>query len=374
MTLVGALGHDARAVVDPRGGVQLRGEGWSLDWWIGADDRWRMPREEVSVRQSRVEGMPVARTATRVPGGDAVERVYGTGDGSIVVEVENDSPAPFVVGLVIVGARSVEVDRSTAVVDGAPALRTPRPPARWAVGRSSAVWEAVVGGMASEGPLPAAHDPKGEITAALLHPVAHRTTLRAVLGAESADVLPTSDAVARGWAAQLHRGMRVDLPDPRVNEAVDGARAQLVLAAGTRSDPELMAALEDWGLDDEAELAWHRLAGRDRRRARKRRRVADAWPVPNDDEAHFLLGVRDLLARELDDGVEILRAVPGSWRGGNVDVRDVPLRAGSLSYSVRWHGPRPALLWDGPAGITLRAPGLDPTWSTEEPSGEALLA
>jgi hypothetical protein len=31
-------------------------------------------------------------------------------------------------------------------------------------------------------------------------------------------------------------------------------------------------------------------------------------------------------------------------------------------------------LWDAPPGVTLRAPGLDPGWSTSEPAGEALLA
>jgi hypothetical protein len=44
-----------------------------------------------------------------------------------------------------------------------------------------------------------------------------------------------------------------------------------------------------------------------------------------------------------------------------------------VSFAVRWHGPRPALLWTAPAGATLRAPGLDPEWSTSDPSGEQLL-
>jgi hypothetical protein len=41
---------------------------------------------------------------------------------------------------------------------------------------------------------------------------------------------------------------------------------------------------------------------------------------------------------------------------------------------VRWHGARPALLWDAPVGVELRTPVLDPSWSTREPAGETLLA
>jgi hypothetical protein len=55
-------------------------------------------------------------------------------------------------------------------------------------------------------------------------------------------------------------------------------------------------------------------------------------------------------------------------------VSDVPLRQGMLSFAVRWHGARPALLWDAPAGTELRAPALDPAWSAHERAGETLLA
>jgi hypothetical protein len=51
-----------------------------------------------------------------------------------------------------------------------------------------------------------------------------------------------------------------------------------------------------------------------------------------------------------------------------------------LSYAVRWHGERPALLWElvGRHGaatpVRLTAPGLDRSWSTTAPKGEALLS
>ena len=78
---------------------------------------------------------------------------------------------------------------------------------------------------------------------------------------------------------------------------------------------------------------------------------------------------------ERDDGVVTICAeLPDAWRGRELDVHDAPTRRGSVSYAVRWHGRRPALLWDVPAGVELRAPGLDPEWSTTEARGEALLA
>ena len=50
-----------RARVDARGGSTVVGESWSLDWWIGADDRWRVPAREPAVRQRTIEGSAGAR-------------------------------------------------------------------------------------------------------------------------------------------------------------------------------------------------------------------------------------------------------------------------------------------------------------------------
>ena len=112
--------------------------------------------------------------------------------------------------------------------------------------------------------------------------------------------------------------------------------------------------------------------------------VAGSW---GDDDpevaARFVIAARSLL---VDDGGNDLILLPGfapSWRGGNVEVHEIPTTRGVLSYAVRWHGPRPALLWElapytprsGPAvQVVLRCPALDPEWSTTEPGGETLLA
>ena len=70
-TLVGNLASPWAAIVDQRGLVTPWAGGWSLDWWIGAEDRWHLPSREVAVRQSLAAGMPVVETALRIPGGDA---------------------------------------------------------------------------------------------------------------------------------------------------------------------------------------------------------------------------------------------------------------------------------------------------------------
>jgi hypothetical protein len=95
--------------------------------------------------------------------------------------------------------------------------------------------------------------------------------------------------------------------------------------------------------------------------------------------AAFLLFVRDLLVREAPDGLVLSSLVPGSWLGQGWEVHDAPTAHGNLSYAVRWHGDRPALLWDleaheGVGPVRLTIPGLDPGWSTTERRGEALLA
>src|ERR1044072_7153731 len=45
-------------------------DGPSLDWWIGADDRWHLPSRDVAVRQGLHEGMPIVETTMRIPSGD----------------------------------------------------------------------------------------------------------------------------------------------------------------------------------------------------------------------------------------------------------------------------------------------------------------
>ena len=54
--------------------------------------------------------------------------------------------------------------------------------------------------------------------------------------------------------------------------------------------------------------------------------------VPADDGASF--------------GVDLLSGFEPGWRGQNIEVRNVAVPGGRLSYAVRWHGQRVAILWD----------------------------
>jgi hypothetical protein len=369
--IVGALGTEGRAVVDARGAIRIVGEPWTLDWWIGADDRWRVPAREPAVRHAAVEGTPVAETRMRVPSGDAVQRVYGIGGVGdvVVVEVENASPAACVVTLVVRGATSLAMDGTRVLVDGRVALVLPFAPPRWDV--TDLALEPEQCG-AETGPVPARTFAEGALVAALLFPLSHRNRLRVglVCGEEIPTIdlaqVPAADAAARGWHHHLGHATRVIGPGERVAE-IDLARSQVLL----EPDPgaATTAALEDWGFDERAEWAWNGLSGRDRRRARKR---VDLMDDPG--AAGLLLRARDGWVRDVASGIEILHAPPEP--GVDIEIRDAPTRHGTISFALRWHGEHPALLWEvsePTSSFELRAPGVVDGWSTRDPVGETLL-
>jgi hypothetical protein len=226
-------------------------------------------------------------------------------------------------------------------------------------------------------------DRGARLEGAFLYPVAHRTTARFVvpLGTPAPELpasVPGAEAVARGWRAQLDRGMQAALPEQAMQAATDRARAQLLLAGQEWSvRPSVVSALEDWGFDDEARAAWTRLGLFGRRRASRREPAPSSWDqvraLVGADEARFLGALRRVLVEDRDDGITLLSSWPTAWEGLALDVRDAPTPHGPVSFAVRWHGDRPALIWDAPEGVALRAPGLDAAWTTLEPRGEALL-
>ena len=89
--------------------------------------------------------------------------------------------------------------------------------------------------------------------------------------------------------------------------------------------------------------------------------------------------VRSFLRLLVDDSSDELRfalAWPNEWLGQGVEVHGVPSRHGAVSWAVRWHGERPALLWevDGDSqDLIIRAPGLDDSFVGNGCAGEALL-
>jgi hypothetical protein len=280
---VGVLGGSRTASVDERGTVASDRALWSLEWWIGADDRWHLAPRETAVRQTLVDGMPVVRTAMRVPGGDAMHEVFGATPDAIVVDVENASPAPFVAAFIVRGASVVALDDATVLVDGVPALTAMRPPSRWASASDGSLADQVTNGDATDDSMPTLRDRGARLDVAFLYPVAHRTRLRLGMALARHDApgltaldltgVPAPDDVARGWRAQLDRGMRVNLPDPVLQASVDTDRAQLLLAGQAwRGDADLVAARQGWGLDHESVARWHPFGHLARRRGPPARR------------------------------------------------------------------------------------------------------
>src|SRR5438445_7793896 len=205
-TMVGNVGSQREAIVDPRGLVTPWYDGWSLDWWVGADDRWHLPSRESGVRQRLLGNAPVVETVMRVPGGEVAQRVYaavpgagadgGSGAGGspselVVVELENRSPVPVVVALAVrpynpEGLAVVErigLHQRTVTVDGRPALLLPRPPARTAAStfRSGDSVNAVVTGGAGQDFPEQLRCDVGLAQAAFLFPLPHRATLRVAM-------------------------------------------------------------------------------------------------------------------------------------------------------------------------------------------------
>jgi hypothetical protein len=384
----GVTGHPWRASVSPCGDI----EPWDsaqapVRWYVAADDRWHVPADETAVRQVRIDGTPVTETRLRIPDGDAVQRVWTVADhgGLTIIEVENDSARP--IALAFTG-----------------------------------------GGLLTERP-PSAVPVKGlELDAtAIVVPVGHRSSVRVaaphrrrVSGPFPARVSDFA-AVVSGWLTVCERASRLGLPDQQLVEAVAAARCDLLLdgpvdpadSLGFLADvaqivrlgddagawlPEVIGPLERLGRQrgpqvDEALGAIERLAvtaGDERaandiaalvaRRSRDgltmdapRVGLAERLAVDTLSRGSFV----DAVERSLVAAGDVLPGgVPTTWLGANFEVHGLPTSARStVSFALRWHGERPALLWEqtGPP-VTLTASAIDAAWRSDAPSGEVLLA
>jgi hypothetical protein len=89
--------------------------------------------------------------------------------------------------------------------------------------------------------------------------------------------------------------------------------------------------------------------------------------------AATLRAARAVLLDDRGPNVDILPGFRADWLGVPVTVEDAPTRHGPVSFALRWHGTRPALLWDAPARCTLRLPVLAPQMELAAGAGETLL-
>lgn len=376
MITTGVTGSRWRASISGWGGL-TPWDGDPVAWYVAADDRWHVPATEHAVRQRRIDGTPVTETRIRVPNGDVVQRIYSVVDagGITVIEVENESTLPV----------AVAFDRR--------GLLTERP-----------IAQVPIEGIE----LPAS---------AFVLPLGHRSTLRVGVphggpreGRLPAD-LPTARQVARGWTVLTERASRFVLPDGErgagLVERVTAERSELALGVvphaaddpvaycvalgelirmGERPEhwlPELVDAVAaigpvtGWTADVALAAADRVLAAADERRARRDldrivgRRSPSPLPTDPPDGLIAVSWLEQLLA---NGGSLLPTGVPDAWLGQSIEAYGVPtLGTSTVSFAVRWHGARPAVLWEqSGAPVVLTSPVLAPDWETAEPTGEAL--
>lgn len=387
VTVFGTLADGVVGSADGTGRLRLETAGIDIEWWVGADDGWKIPARD-GVDTERPGCAPAIGAHVRVPGGEIVMRAYGVaaaGTPLIVADVENASPAAAVVAWIVRAAPGyriggVSIDGSTLLIDERARVELPRVPTHWAVAtRAVGVHDAVVDGRASSGGFEPVVTRRGDLEIALLFPVAHRTRTRIAAGAATSATasvvvarLPALADVERGWVTALERGTQVELPDAALQASVDAARAAVLLGVVGGSDRLVRHSAAAWGL---AEVRSRRAPADD---------VDDPWlhvkatlagaaATPR-RAAEWLRAVRAVLVAVTGDRVAVLPDFPMEWLGQSVTVNNVPTRHGPVSFALRWHGTRPALLWDVPATLRVRAPMLDPAWEAIGNAGEALLA
>jgi hypothetical protein len=367
----------------------------------------------------------------------------GGGPAVAVVEVGNDAATAFAVALVVEApGTSLLVGQEGVAVGGQVVLAWDRPPATAAVGPEAVEAVLSVEAGAGAGTSKSATKGRDVAALVWPLPHTVRLAVSASLGRGKPPPpsdLPDVDAVVRGWQAHLDRGARIEVPDEGLARRIDRNRRRWLGRTGrmetvdTSELCELSVRLDHHGYHSDAELVldeiaarWtteapaerltafsvhHDLTGDEKAAVRFVEAVAEAveaaaragTAVPvepverlliaagQDRAAHDLrrLGLSPaeplaggLRAELVADCGEDLLVAPGfrsAWQGGPLAIYGLPTRFGSLSYAVRWHGPRPALLWElnplpGQTPVSMRAPALDESWSSDEPTGETLLA
>ena len=401
MRAVGVRGGAWIGGVSAWGDVFVDGQ-QRLCWFVAADDRWYRPSRETTVRQREISGVPVIETRIKVPGGDAVQRVYGVANfgGAIVVEIYNDSSLPF----------AVAFDRGDIST-----MRAPSPTGVQGIDL-----------------------PEGSV----VFPVGHHATMRVAIlingdsrqiSAGELEALPSFEQVERGWLGALQVASRIDVPEASWSTILTSQRCKLMLSPPVEIDDQvdlildraervrlgdkpgqwvsevaiateqiikqcvkdsmislfaeravlaagmlLHRAGESRGKQDIAH-AWSRLA-----EAKETNASADGTDKTVASSVEILGGVRQiawvesqLVAMRRDGVIEICpRRIDSAWLGVNFECHKLLATPEHLiSYAVRWHGDKPALLWeiDGPVGARVMASAIDSSFGGTDMRGETLL-
>ena len=295
--LLGTIGAGGRVHLDRHGVLSPESGAWSLDWWVRAEDRWHLASDGALVRQSLTESTPVVLSALRVPGGEIEQRSWCTVDGAsgaplLIAEYHNATAVPVALALALRCGDAERPDQSPTITfdgavvssDGSAIARFSREPSRYAFERDgrSAAEVTIAEDAVSVFPVEGIRASSDRTAAAFVFPLPHTATLRVILALETATEFGTirradlstidfaglapHDRVVAGWKSQLARSPRIDLPERGIEEALDGARAHLLVHAAA-DDPlrspgvvvsglehaEMVMTLDEQGLSSEAE-------------------------------------------------------------------------------------------------------------------------
>ena len=295
--LLGTIGAGGRAKVDRHGVISPENGNWSLDWWVRAEDRWHLASVGALVRQALTDSTPVVLSAMRVPGGEIEQHTWASIDGAtgvpvLVAELENATSVPVALALSLSTPMGVSptpaptITHSGGVVsiDGVVVAMFSRQPSRFGfdLDGTSAQELTIAGDAVPAFPDEGVRSAGGPTNAVFVFPLPHTATMRVVLPLDrdrhvapddasdlsriDATTLPPRDRVVAGWKAQLARSPRIDVPERQIEEALDAARAHLLVHVAS-DDPlrwpaipvdglersELTMALDEQGLSAEAE-------------------------------------------------------------------------------------------------------------------------
>lgn len=418
----GILGLRWRASITQWGDVHFFDGSEPISWAIAAEDRWHFPEQESSTRQTRVSGTPVTETRVRVPNGDVVQRVWSASlrdeVSAVLVEFTNDSPLPVAISLSrsdVVTPRSYHRLDSTQRPWPSEDRGIDRPPLviplghrssmRVALARTGIVseidvdafpdWEAVVRGWvnitdgASRVEVPdlidgvpledlvriqrsnvALASPEvvhGSIDDEIAWLVAHRELVR--MGLASADVPQIVTALERLLRiVRKQRNLRSEIADALRSGAI------LLASSDSRAYRDLERAvsrtLHKSGLAASKDVDFVRSLGSVRGVAL--RDNSNERSVAND----LISAVEGDLAwwSARDEVMLVTDGFDETRLGVNIEAHRIPAGSGrTISLAIRWHGERPAVIWEveGPPGLLLRS-GVDPHWTSVESKGEAL--
>ena len=393
--ILGVRGGSWMVHVNERGRIEPQDGSAPLDWFVAADDRWHDPSKEPSVRQQRRAGVPVVETRLRVPSGDVVQRVWAIADGFVIMEFTNASTLPVAIALT---RSDVQCIRPPGVPQG---IDLPQGSVVYPVAHSASLIVALpmlAGASLDWNGLATADDMQRTWLAAVEragYALVPDKSLASRINTVRSDLLVVSALPIREWGEQLSGdGVALSLSLlelTRMGERIHSwPYADDVLELLAESVTKLLrehrkSNVLPWEVERALFAArWVFAAVGDDRASRdvaaSHGRLAPASsPTNSPPDGVRLCGWLDewLVSPQRDGSVAILgHGIPALWRGVNFECHDIAAGpVATVSFGVRWHGEKPALLWevDGGESLALRAGRTDPSWSTDEARGETLL-